>query len=531
MSKPTPSELQVIRSMSRRRFITASAAGLAVLAAGMTRLRPADAAPFRKARATLAHDEVRQASSLKPSDFLPETLASNPTIGTTTFESDVISSPFAFTHVGLHWSGSGPQLGGVTLELRTSADGQQWSVWQETSVEAPPAATQVGDTFGSLAAAPRHRFLRYRALVPVGASLSKVTTTFINSKDGAALEALPLPMEVAHPAVQHTRSSWGADESLRLHNSREIWNRMFVPVKKLVIHHTVSGDFTDSAADVRAIYYYHAVTLGWGDIGYNFLIGPVFNADGEINGWEVFEGRYGEEGTGFRRVFNPQVVAGHALAHNYGTCGVAILGNFEVNRLPPDPYAEGGVLDTLLNLLEVIAGDWGVNPGVSSSFLQSGGAWTENLSNVCGHRDCTATLCPGRYLYPELPEIRARLAARLARSAAPKLSGSSGRVASRQLDYSWSVPRRLQVQYSLEGWHKEPDSEDIEHLTGLQSSGTLNWSPWSSKSSVRFSDLDEGHYTLHLRAGYPLNYGPDVVTHESNETVYVNRARKVRRKL
>jgi hypothetical protein len=56
----------------------------------------------------------------------------------------------------------------------------------------------------------------------------------------------------------------------------------------------------DPAATMRAIYYYHAVTQGWGDIGYNFLVDWHGN---------VYEGRYG--GT--------NVVGGHSLQYNYGS--------------------------------------------------------------------------------------------------------------------------------------------------------------------------------------------------------------------
>ena len=60
---------------------------------------------------------------------------------------------------------------------------------------------------------------------------------------------------------------------------------------------------------VRAIYYYHAVTLGWGDLGYHYLI------DNQGN---LYQGRYGTEVNGL-------VVKGaHALGYNKNTMGVSI---------------------------------------------------------------------------------------------------------------------------------------------------------------------------------------------------------------
>ena len=46
---------------------------------------------------------------------------------------------------------------------------------------------------------------------------------------------------------------------------------------------TRNGD-PDPAATVRAIYRYHAVDRGWGDIGYNYVV--------DVNG-NIFEGRVG----------------------------------------------------------------------------------------------------------------------------------------------------------------------------------------------------------------------------------------------
>jgi N-acetylmuramoyl-L-alanine amidase len=49
-------------------------------------------------------------------------------------------------------------------------------------------------------------------------------------------------------------------------------------VQKLIVHHTATqNNDPDPPATIRSIYYYHAVTQGWGDIGYNFLIDEAGN--------------------------------------------------------------------------------------------------------------------------------------------------------------------------------------------------------------------------------------------------------------
>ena len=71
-----------------------------------------------------------------------------------------------------------------------------------------------------------------------------------------------------------SRSDWGADESLRFDaGGNEVWPPAFYPVQKLIVHHTAgANNDPNPAATIRSIYYYHAVTQGWGDIGYNFLV-------------------------------------------------------------------------------------------------------------------------------------------------------------------------------------------------------------------------------------------------------------------
>src|SRR5690242_5061155 len=68
------------------------------------------------------------------------------------------------------------------------------------------------------------------------------------------------------------RSAWGADPALMT------WAPQYAAtLQALTVHHTDDGNPDDyTRADVpgllRAIYRYHAVTRGWGDIGYNFVV-------------------------------------------------------------------------------------------------------------------------------------------------------------------------------------------------------------------------------------------------------------------
>ncbi len=122
------------------------------------------------------------------------------------------------------------------------------------------------------------------------------------------------------------RAGWGADETIRFDPwGEERWLSQYFPLQKLIVHHTAgaNGD-PNPAATVRAIYYYHAVTQDWGDIGYNYLI----DAAGRI-----YEGRHSRE---YWNGASPTsddgaglvIAGGHALYHNAGTMGIALLGTF-----------------------------------------------------------------------------------------------------------------------------------------------------------------------------------------------------------
>ena len=158
-------------------------------------------------------------------------------------------------------------------------------------------------------------------------------------------------------------------------------------IRKIVIHHTdsdirdLNGDLKtdgqDFAAMVRAIYHFHAITRGWGDIGYNYLIDPLGN---------VYEGRYGGD----------KVIGAHAQCFNNGSIGISIIGDYQINPVPQP------ALDSLVSLIALKSRQNNIDPQGTSSFRG------KSLFNVLGHRDVRATTCPGDQLYSLLPKIRER---------------------------------------------------------------------------------------------------------------------------
>ena len=494
--------------LSRRQFLRA-AAGAAIVGLWGLRRRNVAATQRRGAIRVLVHDAMHDGGAFSQGQLLGARLDRPRTGGALrgagAFESPLVTSPFPFTHVGLHWKGKGSDLAGAKFEVRTSENGRNWSPWRQAHIEATPFETPAGETYAALVGAPRHGYLQYRAWLPEATLISSVTATFINSVDGPVIESTASAgaAAVSGKPIDFTREGWGADESLRFRGKKEIWHRMYVPWKKLVVHHTAtSNDYSDGAAEVRAIYTYHARTLGWGDIGYSVLVDRF--------GYS-YEGRYGREDDEYgvdyneglpREIFGRDVVAGHALSHNYGSPGTAVIGNFE--EAPPP--SDGRMMARLVDLLEWEARLRQIDSHGVSDYLLSNDTWTRGLPNVCGHRDCNATLCPGQYVYDQLPSIRDELAARLAKSGAPGValvSGPDGKtVPTGELSYEWSDPLGKAVAYSyyLEGWFKPSNSEDIKYLTGFTHDRLPAWSDWMDATSETFSGLADGHYTFHVRS-------------------------------
>ena len=106
-------------------------------------------------------------------------------------------------------------------------------------------------------------------------------------------------------------------------------------IKKIIVHHTASTkNLDDPMQAMRDIYYYHAISRGWGDIGYNYIIDTSGN---------IYEGRFGGEG----------VIAAHSGPANHGSIGIAVLGNYQSDQVPE---AVTNSLNKLINLKSKIHG-------------------------------------------------------------------------------------------------------------------------------------------------------------------------------
>ncbi|WP_291080808.1 peptidoglycan recognition protein family protein [Dietzia sp. UBA5065] len=190
------------------------------------------------------------------------------------------------------------------------------------------------------------------------------------------------------------RAAWGAGDV-----SGNGWGApQFFPAQAITIHHTATPAGPDRAASVRAIYNYHANTLGWGDIGYHLIIDPegrIYQGrGGTVGGTPVFQ--FPPVGG----IAPPVVTGGHTAGVNNGNIGISLLGDF--TGAPPTAAAVGATI----NCVRALTGATGINPRGGIIYRNPQGGATRPMPAVSGHRDWGGTACPGNAFYPQMQFIR-----------------------------------------------------------------------------------------------------------------------------
>ena len=202
--------------------------------------------------------------------------------------------------------------------------------------------------------------------------------------------AAPAAAQDDPSALVTTREEWGANPAYLN------WRPNYAPAEHVIVHHTAgTNDYTpeQSPSIVRGIYYYHAVVLGWGDIGYNFLVDKY---------GQVFEGRYGtldsDPGT--------MVVGGHAYGANTGTMGISMMGNYSSTD-PSEIQIErvGQMAGWFLGRAGVVDA-YGSSRFTFRATQKYRRGQTIDLDTISAHRDVGYTTCPGDVGYSMMDWIR-----------------------------------------------------------------------------------------------------------------------------
>src|SRR3954451_17679211 len=254
------------------------------------------------------------------------------------------------------------------------------------------------ETYGQLVALHGARVLR----VTTSRSLRRMTVLALDDRGVAVpVRRVASSAAVAQPKVI-PRIDWGADESLRYSAGTEVWPPAFYPVQKLIVHHTATSNAdANPAATIRSIYYYHAITQGWGDIGYNVLI----DESGRVyEGRHTFDYPSGSSPTEEDPSDNG-VTAAHTQGYNSGTVGIALLGTLTNQDVTP------AARSALESLLAWETGHHGIDPLGATLYTNPVSGTQATFANIAGHRDLGATECPGGAFYATLPTIRSDVAA------------------------------------------------------------------------------------------------------------------------
>ena len=295
----------------------------------------------------------------------------------------------------------------VDVGLRGSVDGETWTDWQFidhfhrdtigmyahlTSFDKSTRYIQLGIFWDETKTA--------QAIIFSSATISLISAgdtppsaiADIQARASSG-QAISLPNSAPQPVI--SRTGWGCPDG----QNAPQWSPQYTTITHFIVHHTATPNTdTDWAARVRSIWQYHTNTLGWGDIGYNYLIDP--------NG-VIYEGRAGGDGS----------IGAHFSCMNSKTMGIALIGTF--TSVNPSNNALNSLKNLLawkVTILNISPTGWGYhNPSALTMW------------NISGHRDgnssiygCpSGTTCPGDVLYGLLPAIRNDVANLIIPTATP----------------------------------------------------------------------------------------------------------------
>lgn len=293
-----------------------------------------------------------------------------------------------FSTVGVTWS---DDSSGTTpdIQIRTRPVDGEWTEWQTISDVEPIDAGN-----GKLATDPIYvgesDGVEIRALGDDTTTLSDVEAVLIASPEVAS-DANPETTRLATTTAAGdyyfappviNRRGWNANESWRC-NER----KMDTTIKGVVVHHTAGSNSygpSESPSIVRSIYAYHTQTLGWCDIGYNFLVDKY---------GKIFEGRWGG--------IDMPIHGSHATDWNTNTMGVSFMGNYDT-AAPPSVMLNAGA--------DLIAWKLDAFQREAKGKVKLAG---KVVNIIFGHGDVMATACPGANIRSKMGNLRDKVENRM----------------------------------------------------------------------------------------------------------------------
>jgi len=332
-----------------------------------------------------------------------------------TVTSSTYKSEFEFNAIAPHWKEQNGGDKARTVSVRASVNGHKWSDWVAVEVMPPQkdGAPHADELFPEAPIFITGKYFQYKVALSRNGGKAPVVedlkVAYFDSRESKvsmlmkAVKSFLSPVAVAANAQPNviSRAAWGSPDptGLAFRGTDRYWDPAYAPTKQIFIHHTVDSNYesqSDGAALVRAIWQYHTNTLGWGDIGYNYLV----DESGKI-----YEGRAG----------GSNIVGGHVYGYNTGSMGVALLGCFQPNDATCNSlnggntaYPSSAMQTSLFSLLSWKSTEYEIDPSAQQVFCKQDTSGCLLLYTISGHRDAYPTSCPGDLAETLLTYIRSQ---------------------------------------------------------------------------------------------------------------------------
>jgi len=405
--------------LPRKKYHSALAIGVATLLAGAFMAQPP------------AQGYVRIPPKVSIHNFLPQNQVPTKTGNKFVFQimEKVDTSPFSL--VGVTWLGN--LYRGTVIRAKVH-DKSGWSSWQElsyssehgpdpTTTEVQSARNGTNPLITAQSDGIQVEALSVVARLPKNLEVSLIDSitsaadvrTFRTARNSVGIRQNLGAVTTKGGAIVNrpnivTRAEWGADESWRERSPRIS--------KKIIagfIHHTATTNSynpEDGPAQMRSLYAYFTKSLKYADMGYNFLVDRY---------GVVYEGRAGCTLAVGSSCDGPSraVIGAHTAGMNENTFAISAIGNFEIGSIDE---ATGKLLTKAISeLMAWKIAPYNLDPAAMARIPSTD---TSGLSKyrtgtvatvpvISAHRDVGRTVCPGKYLYELVPEIRNQMAALL----------------------------------------------------------------------------------------------------------------------
>ena len=309
--------------------------------------------------------------------------------------SETTSLPFTGLAIGWRADGEAPHAHHFHLEIRSRLQGEEWPEWVLTNGYLNPEDSPSGLYWAMLYVTPAgnaHDEFEVRISSPAGSAISFFRITAADARSEITTARLKeFHLETTEPEMPEIISREGWWGNLPPGEMEAGYTPQQIDITHAAVHHTVTSNSPpDPAQVVRQIWDWHVNDNGWLDIGYNFLIDHT---------GKIYQGRYNPwlESTDVR--------GAHAGQSNSQSVGIALLGQFEPSANPQVGEPESVALDALVKMISWRFTQRNIDP-LAEAAIPVNPSGTRILPTILGHRDVSATACPGANLYTLLPEIR-----------------------------------------------------------------------------------------------------------------------------